>query len=433
MLLLLLIQFCSAYNYLNHWFPVLPLSSTDFSNPQSLQILGKDFVIWKKDNKLICQDDICPHRLAPLSEGYIDSESKNLRCAYHGWEFNECGNCTVIPQLDISTESEFIKTKGKISTYPVIQYEDILWVFLDKNISNIKPFVSYYLSNSTKTFMREVPYSFYMVLENFFDPAHIPFAHHKLQSVRSKGCPININLLWNDKSLLSVMFQESPHLTNNSSRAGIMEFQMPCYYRVTMLYPTYNLFKHLHLFVIPIQEDKTRLLIKFELNRKNKIGRLLFQISPTWLKHVFINIFLDSDTLILYKQERHLKTIDRSYTNRNVYFTPSQSDKAVILYKKWISKHLPTIPFFKTQSESKELTREEVLDKYNQHTKHCIHCKRMLTLCRFFQEAGTFMWGKIFSQTKNPFFLLLTLGNYVLFGKMLDLFKSRDYKHSKIK
>ena len=114
MLLLLLIQFCSAYNYLNHWFPVLPISSTDFSNPQSLRILGKDFVIWKKDNQLICQDDICPHRLAPLSEGYIDSESKNLRCAYHGWEFNECGNCTVIPQLDISTESELIKTKGKI-------------------------------------------------------------------------------------------------------------------------------------------------------------------------------------------------------------------------------------------------------------------------------------------------------------------------------
>ena len=111
--------------------------------------------------------------------------------------------------------------------------------------------------------MRELPYSFYLVLENFFDPAHIPFAHHKLQSTRSKGCPINIDLLWNDKSILSMLFMESKWCSTNSSRSGIMEFEIPCYYRLNILRPTKNLFSNLHLFVVPIQEDKTRVFIKF--------------------------------------------------------------------------------------------------------------------------------------------------------------------------
>ena len=99
MLLLLLLYISITYSYINNWFPVISVSNTDFTNPIQLRILSKDFVIWKKEDKLVFQDDVCPHRCAPLSEGYIDKNSNNLRCAYHGWEFNEDGNCTVIPQV----------------------------------------------------------------------------------------------------------------------------------------------------------------------------------------------------------------------------------------------------------------------------------------------------------------------------------------------
>ena len=43
-------------------------------------------------------EDRCPHRLAPLSEGRIDS-SGTLMCSYHGWQFNSSGACTSIPQI----------------------------------------------------------------------------------------------------------------------------------------------------------------------------------------------------------------------------------------------------------------------------------------------------------------------------------------------
>ena len=431
MLLLLLISLGNAYGYLNNWFPVLPISSTDFSNPQQVRLLGKDFVVWKKNDQLIFQDDACPHRCAPLSEGYIDPYSNNLRCSYHGWEFNDYGNCTQIPQLDNSSYLRY-PNKCSVYTYPVVEHEDIMWTYLGSDKPKTKPSLKYNLGG-TDTFMRELPYSLYLVLENFFDPAHIPFAHHKLQSVRSKGCPINIDLLWNDKSILSMLFFESKWCSSNSSRSGIMEFEMPCYYRLNIMRPTKNLFTNLHLFMVPIQEDKTRIFIKFELNRDNRVGYKIFKHSPIWLKHVFINIFLDSDTLILYKQERHIKNVYDSYHNSSAYITPTKSDKAVLLYRKWASKYLQTIPFFHHRTESKELTRNEILDRYNQHTKYCVHCKRILKLCQVFQKVGTFMWGKLFSHTKNPLFLAGAFVNYILFGKAQDLFKFQDYVHNNIK
>ncbi|MEB3331526.1 MAG: Rieske 2Fe-2S domain-containing protein, partial [Synechococcaceae cyanobacterium] len=42
--------------------------------------------------------DLCPHRLAPLSQGRIDPDSGLLTCSYHGWSFDGDGLCRRIPQ-----------------------------------------------------------------------------------------------------------------------------------------------------------------------------------------------------------------------------------------------------------------------------------------------------------------------------------------------
>ena len=105
----------------------------------------------------------------------------------------------------------------------------------------------------------------------------------------------------------------------------------------------------------------------------------------------------------------------------------------MLLYRKCASKYLQTIPIFNHRSESKEITPNEILERYNQHTKYCVHCKRILKLCQVFQKVGTFMWGKLFSHTKNPLFLAGAFVNYILFGKAQDLFKFQDYVHNNIK
>ena len=164
--------------YLNNWFPIVPISSTNFKHPKQIRLLGKDFVIWKKDNQIILQDDVCPHRCAPLSEGYIDRETNNLRCAYHGWEFNEMGNCTMIPQLEKNQQKAY--RRACVKNYPTKEHGNILWGYIGNITTVDSPKQLYNLSLDNNVFMRELPYSFYILLENFLDPAHIPFAHHKL-------------------------------------------------------------------------------------------------------------------------------------------------------------------------------------------------------------------------------------------------------------
>ena len=74
---------------------------------------------------------------------------------------------------------------------------DVLWgnfyvenASFDKKPNQVFP----ELDNVNNLFTRELPYSFDYLVENFMDPAHIPFAHHGLQGVRvsclkmSKNC-----------------------------------------------------------------------------------------------------------------------------------------------------------------------------------------------------------------------------------------------------
>ena len=64
---LILLLLVPIYAYNNNWFPIIPISCSDFKNPKEITILGKEYVLWKKNNEFILQDNICPHRCAPLS------------------------------------------------------------------------------------------------------------------------------------------------------------------------------------------------------------------------------------------------------------------------------------------------------------------------------------------------------------------------------
>jgi phenylpropionate dioxygenase-like ring-hydroxylating dioxygenase large terminal subunit len=57
-------------------------------------------------------------------------------------------------------------------------------------------------------FVRDLPYSFDFLVENFFCPAHIPFAHHGLQGVRDDGSPIPMEIVVNNFTTVEVGYQD---------------------------------------------------------------------------------------------------------------------------------------------------------------------------------------------------------------------------------
>ena len=87
------------FNWLLQWYPVMPVCDLDKRIPHAKKVMGLDVVVWwdRNENAWKVFNDMCPHRLAPLSEGRIDQWGR-LQCVYHGWCFNGSSDCKFIPQ-----------------------------------------------------------------------------------------------------------------------------------------------------------------------------------------------------------------------------------------------------------------------------------------------------------------------------------------------
>lgn len=59
----------SEFKWRDHWYPVSLVEDLDPNSPTPFQLLGRDLVLWfdRNDQKWAAFDDLCPHRLAPLS------------------------------------------------------------------------------------------------------------------------------------------------------------------------------------------------------------------------------------------------------------------------------------------------------------------------------------------------------------------------------
>ena len=87
-------------SWTEQWWPVAYLRDLDPTRPQRFTVLERDLVLWwdAATGSWRAFDDVCPHRLVPLSEGRINA-SGELECPYHGWSFDGEGRCTRIPQM----------------------------------------------------------------------------------------------------------------------------------------------------------------------------------------------------------------------------------------------------------------------------------------------------------------------------------------------
>lgn len=118
------------FQWTKQWYPVVPIEFLDPSRPHSMQLLGKDIVLWRDNNKRWnCFADLCPHRFVPLSEGRIESDG-TLLCAYHAWRFNSEGKCVKIPQSSNEKEAQHCaNNRSRATVYPTQIRQGLLWVW----------------------------------------------------------------------------------------------------------------------------------------------------------------------------------------------------------------------------------------------------------------------------------------------------------------
>ncbi len=157
----------------NDWHVVAYAPDLQQGKPLGVRLLGEDLVIWRVGERVHVWRDLCLHRGTRLSLGTVRDET--LVCPYHGWTYDEGGQCVRFPAHPEQTPP----AKAHAKVYQAqVRYEWV-WVTLGTPTHDIPAFPAWEDDGFRKVHCG--PYAFKAsgprAIENFLDVTHFPFVH----------------------------------------------------------------------------------------------------------------------------------------------------------------------------------------------------------------------------------------------------------------
>ena len=158
-----------------YWHPVAGVAELKENPTKAVRLLGENLVLFKdRSGTLGLIQESCPHRRVNLLYGIPEQEG--IRCPYHGWRFNEKGQCLEMPAE--APDSTF-KDRVTAKTYPVEELAGMVFAYLGPDpvplLPNWEPFVR-------ENVLRDigwavVPCNWLQIMENSLDPVHTEWLH----------------------------------------------------------------------------------------------------------------------------------------------------------------------------------------------------------------------------------------------------------------
>ena len=374
------------------WLPVVSKRAVSNAKggPIKVDIADDSYAVWQDGaGKWAVTLDACPHRLAPLSEGHVEESTGCLTCPYHGWQFDGSGMCTAVPQ---SPDDAVTARASAATALPTAEVGDLVWAFFPTEVGtrvdaaaataapDYPTGVSPRLEHVCGAYVRELPYSVDFLIENFLDPAHIPFAHHGKQGSRSDGSPIPMDVTLRNATHLEMTFKD---VVRGRPRDGIASFVMPCHYSFLQRFTdgtgeAVGEYKTgLYMLCVPVSAAKSRLFICSFSDQPS-----VFEKFPVWIAHCFSNSFLDTDAW--------LQDAERRAGQGYRYHQLTSSDLGTSVWRDFWRDNLKHKPVFGSNGKHAlavpRQEKEEYLNWYESHVKHCSQCTNALSRARAIEK-----------------------------------------------
>jgi len=164
--------------YRRYWHPIAASAEMDDRPTKSIRLLGEDLVLYKdRSGTLGLINRLCAHRRVDLSYGI--PEENGLRCMYHGWMYDETGQCIEQPFEETVHPDGRFKEKVRLHAYPVEELAGMVFAYLGPQPAPLLPrWEPFQWENGYSDIgFAELPCNWLQCMENSLDPVHLEWLH----------------------------------------------------------------------------------------------------------------------------------------------------------------------------------------------------------------------------------------------------------------
>lgn len=155
-----------------YWYPVAAAEEVQ-DQPVAVKLLDMKLVCYRSGDKVVVARDLCFHRGAPLSKGWV--EDGEIVCPYHGFRYNCEGKCTAVPAHPAAK----ISPRLKLTVYPAVERYGLIWTCLGGAPEQIPAFPAWddpdYINILIPSF--DIAGSSGRQMEGFLDVSHFAYVH----------------------------------------------------------------------------------------------------------------------------------------------------------------------------------------------------------------------------------------------------------------
>jgi 5,5'-dehydrodivanillate O-demethylase len=158
-----------------YWHPIATATQLDENPVKRIKVLGESLVLYRdRKGTLGLVADACAHRRVNLVFGI--PEEDGLRCPYHGWMYDETGQCIEMPAE--AADSTF-PSRVKITAYPVQELGGLIFAYLGPEPAPLLPRWDLFVHDNLlrDIGLQVLPCNWLQMQENDLDPAHLGWLH----------------------------------------------------------------------------------------------------------------------------------------------------------------------------------------------------------------------------------------------------------------